>query len=216
MHPTIRFIFSIKHDGKKDWLCRHGTVIMAIEECSHHLRHQPQNCLSALALAEAMAIDVKVSTSVLRKFQGLPHRCRWVCDIHGVSYYNDSKATNTGAAAMALRTLGQQCSSKLIWLVGGISKGADVSCLAPLVEQYVEHMIVFGRDKNIFITAMNDLTSIHEVESMNQAVMCASKIAEAGDYVLLAPACASFDMFDNFEHRGDVFERDIRKLANTL
>ena len=133
-----------------------------------------------------------------------------VGDIDGVSYINDSKATNVDAVFYALDGL----DKNIIWIAGGVDKGNEYEQIASLVEKKVGHMICLGTD-NIALAGFfsHRVPSVVEVTSMKDAVRHASKVASAGDFVLLSPACASFDLFDNYIDRGDQFRKEVEKLA---
>jgi UDP-N-acetylmuramoylalanine--D-glutamate ligase len=149
--------------------------------------------------------------ATLRAFPGLPHRCQWVATHNGVNWYNDSKGTNVGASVAAITGLGS--SGKVILLAGGVGKGADFSELAPVMRQHGSRAILFGEDAGKIAAALQSVVPVERVDSLSAAVKSAHSTATKGELVLLSPACASFDMFNNYEHRGEVFTQLVRALA---
>lgn len=188
--------------------------LLSIDKLKIKGRHQVSNALAALALGAAAGLPMAAMLKALREFPGLPHRCQWVAKINNVDYYNDSKGTNVGAAKAAIEGLGRgtgHCAlTKIILIAGGQGKGADFSELFPVVEKYVRAVILIGQDAPKIKTALTGACKILFAESMREAVKFAAQEAQPGDMVLLSPACASFDMFNNFEHRGEVFCEDVR------
>ena len=175
-------------------------------------RHNYLNALAALALGEAIGLDSRAMFEALMAFPGLKHRCQWLGELDGVAWFNDSKATNVGASIAAIEGLGEGLEGNIILIAGGDGKGADFSDLKPAVERYVSHLILIGRDGPAIEQAVIDSADIHKSASLDDAVGLAAGLAEQGDAVLLAPACASFDMFNSFEHRGDRFAELVNGL----
>lgn len=192
------------------WLC-HGREKL-IKESMLKLggRHNTANILAALAMGEAAKISRSDMLKAIETFAGLPHRTQWVADINGVTWFNDSKGTNVGATLAAIDGLSDR--KNLILIAGGLAKDADFSVLKPAVATKVKQVILIGQDAGLIEQALNDVADISHASSMEQAVELAAKLAEAGDYVLLSPACASFDMFKGFEHRGEVFMAAVEAL----
>jgi len=140
-------------------------------------------------------------TTALSQFHGLAHRCQFVSDKNGVKYFNDSKATNVGATIAAIDSLASEYEN-LIVIAGGDAKGADLNALKPYIKNHVKALVCFGKDAN----ALAALTSkSHLVNNMQEAVALAQVLSKRGDIVLLAPACASIDMYNNYMQRGDDF-----------
>ena len=164
--------------------------------------HHFQNGLALLALMQALELSLESALQVLTKFEGLEHRCQKIAESRGVFWYNDSKATNEGACVAALQTLSDQSFSRIILLAGGDAKGASFSQLPDMIERYVDALIVFGQDGLMLKKIFERVTKVHMVDSMKSAIGLAADLALPGDAVLLSPACASFDMFDNYQHRG--------------
>ncbi|MBO9481240.1 UDP-N-acetylmuramoyl-L-alanine--D-glutamate ligase [Salinisphaera sp. G21_0] len=175
-------------------------------------RHNYLNALAALALGEAIGLDANAMFEALMAFPGLKHRCQWLGEQGGVAWFNDSKATNVGASVAAIEGLGEGLAGKIILIAGGDGKGADFSDLQPAVGRYVSHLILIGRDGPAIEQAVKGSAEIHKAASLDDAVSLAAELAEPGDAVLLAPACASFDMFNSFEHRGDRFAELVNGL----
>lgn len=176
-------------------------------------RHYQANALASLAIGYGYGLPFEPMLEVLREFKGLAHRCQLVRERFEVRWYNDSKGTNVGATLAAIEGLGPEIQGKLILIAGGIGKNADFSSLVPAVEKYVKHLVLIGEAAKDIASVMSDSASLHYAKSMEEAVAIADELASAKDCVLLSPACASFDMFKNFEHRGDVFSKAVLALA---
>ncbi len=196
----------VRHQGEV-WLARRGEPLLAAAELKLVGRHNLANALAALALAEAAGIPSAAAVSVLPRFEGLAHRMQTVAEIEGVGWINDSKATNVGATEAAIAGL----SGPVILLAGGDGKGADFSALRSVVAGKVRAAVVYGRDRNLLAEALAGVTEIRVVEDLPQAVEVARQIARPGDTVLLSPACASFDQFENYQARGECFTQQVLK-----
>lgn len=176
-------------------------------------RHNELNVLAAFALLMNAGISNSELAAGVKSFSGLPHRCQRITEVAGVSYINDSKATNVGATLAALEGFAEQGAARLILIAGGDGKGVDFRPLRQPVERYVKAVVLLGRDAKKIADALDDSTAVHHVADMSQAVARAAEIATAGDLVLLSPACASLDMYENFAARGDEFARYAKGLA---
>ena len=174
--------------------------------------HQIANALAALALGTAIDLTESAMIAALKEFPGLPHRCQFVARKNEISWYNDSKGTNAGATKAAIEGLGADISGKLILIAGGLGKDADFSQLKNPVTKFVRSVILIGKDAKIIAQALEKCCKILNANSLEEAVELASQEAKPGDCVLLSPACASFDMFNNFEHRGEVFMQAVHNL----
>lgn len=172
-------------------------------------QHNLVNALAATAITHTFGISPTVIKQALSAFSGLDHRCQWVKEENEVGWINDSKGTNVGAAIAAISGLGPCIKGKLIWIAGGQGKGADFSPLAEPVQTFASLAILMGEDKEKIAHALKENTKIRYVNSMAEAISLAKQHAMPGDCVLLSPACASFDMFDSFVHRGDVFMKTV-------
>jgi len=180
-------------------------------------KHNWENALAASAMAIAMGVAIKDCRSVLEHFSGLEHRCQWVAESDGVRWFNDSKGTNVGATVAAINSLADDCErsgGKIILIAGGLSKGADFQPLRKSVRQWARSVIMFGADAAKMQTALKDTTLLIRASSLEEAVNAAHRWAQAGDVVLFSPACASFDMFDNYRHRGDCFVRAVKEICH--
>jgi UDP-N-acetylmuramoylalanine--D-glutamate ligase len=173
-------------------------------------RHNWANVLAGLALAKAVGWDPKRCAEAAARFRGLPHRMELVARIDGVRWVNDSKATNVGATVAALSGAG----TPVVLIAGGDGKGADFTPLRAAVGQHARGLVLFGRDAPIIDEAIGEgVVAKYRAASLEQAVEQAFKLAEPGDTVLLSPACASFDMFSDYEQRGDAFRTAVRGLS---
>ena len=146
---------------------------------------------------------------VLREFQGLPHRTQWVAERNGVAWYNDSKATNTGAALAAV----QGFESPLVLIAGGQGKGADFHEFANGVVKFAKAVVLIGEAAGEIEQALAGRMVVRRAASLDAAVAVADALASPGDSVLLSPACASFDMFANYQARGEAFIRAVKELG---
>jgi len=196
-------VWQIGHDEPEAWFATADLLLMG--------RHNWSNCLAALALCLPLGLTREAATRVLKVFTGLSHRAQLVKTVAGVRWVNDSKGTNVGSTLSALSSLG--ADAPVILLAGGQGKGQDFSDLAAPLSHYARALIVFGEDAQQIAQACNGACDIHHVETMAQAVTLANTLAQAGDVVLLSPACASFDQFRNYGHRGDVFIDCVASLS---
>jgi len=175
-------------------------------------RHNAANALAALALGTAINLPFSAMLQALLDFPGLPHRCQWVAKVGDVDWYNDSKGTNVGATKSALEGLGAERESKIILIAGGIAKDKDFSLLHDPVAKYVRAVVLIGKDAELIERALTGASKILHASSMADAVAISNQEALPKDAVLLSPACTSFDMFNNFEHRGEVFAVEVKNL----
>ena len=172
-------------------------------------KHNMKNAMAATSVAQLMRIRKQTIRESLSSFQGVEHRLERVLKIQNVLYINDSKATNVNASFFALDSM----SAPTVWIVGGVDKGNDYSELMAMVREKVKAIICLGVDNKKIIDAFGNVVDIMvEVSSMSDAVRTAQRIAEKGDNVLLSPACASFDLFENYEDRGQQFKHAVRHL----
>lgn len=172
-------------------------------------RHNMKNTMAAAAVASLLGIRKESIRASVANFQGAPHRLEKVLKIHHVQYINDSKATNVNATYYALDSM----TTPTVWIVGGVDKGNDYKPLMPLVREKVKAIICLGTDNSKIVDAFgNAVDLLVETYAMSEAVKVAYKIAERGDTVLLSPACASFDLFTNYEDRGNRFKEAVKSL----
>jgi len=174
--------------------------------------HNAINALSALALACAAGCALGPMLYGLREYQGEPHRVQPVGTVHEVEFFDDSKGTNVGATVAALQGLGAE--RRVVVILGGEGKGQDFSPLADPVRRFARAVVLIGRDAPLLRAALADAgVPLFDAATMADAVAQASAQARAGDAVLMSPACASFDMFDNYEHRARLFVQSVEQLA---
>jgi len=188
------------------------TLIMPVSELQLMGAHNISNALAAFAIGHALHLSWDAMRKVLREFAGLPHRCQRLRTLRGVSFFNDSKGTNVHATVMAIASVAESISGQLVLIAGGIGKGADFSPLLPMVKRYVKQLVLIGRDAPMLAELFEEVTPVALAEDLEQAVALAFDKAVSGDAVLLSPACASFDMFKDFSHRGRVFAAAVEVL----
>ncbi len=217
-----KLAFTLSKPAREEFglISKEGTVYLAFEETLlmpvHELpilgRHYQANALAALALGFGYGLPFEPMLQTLRQFTGLAHRCQLVRQYKGVRWYNDSKGTNVGATLAAIEGLGPEIEGKIILIAGGVGKNADFTALVPAVEKYVKTVVLIGEAAPLLADLMKDHVEICFAQSMEEAVAISEQLAQPKDSVLLSPACASFDMFKNFEHRGDVFAQIVCRL----
>jgi UDP-N-acetylmuramoylalanine--D-glutamate ligase len=174
--------------------------------------HNAANGLAAHALATAVGIEGEPVARALREFKGLPHRVENVAAVNGVRFYDDSKGTNVGASVAALEGF----TEPVVLIAGGDGKGQDFSPLVPAVKRHARAVVLIGRDAPAIARALEPSgIPVERAASMEDAVLAAFHLSREGDAVLLSPACASFDMFRNYGHRGEVFAAAARRLAQS-
>ncbi len=222
-HVRRKFYFTLNEPRQNEFglltkktgevcLAYEDQALMPVKQLPLLGRHYQANALAALAIGHGYGLPMQAMLDTLIKFKGLPHRCQLVRERNGVCWYNDSKGTNVGATLAAIEGLGSVIKGKLILIAGGLGKNADFSPLVPIIEKYVKAVVLIGEAAPILAKVINNRVDVAFAASLEDAVMQADKIALADDSVLLSPACASWDMFKNFEHRGDVFSEVVRQL----
>ena len=199
-------------DGEQ-WLVQGRTKLMPVGDLAMVGKHNVANALATLALGHAVALPLEPMLAVLRTFNGLEHRCERVADLDGVTFVNDSKGTNVGATSAALEGLAT-AERKIVLIAGGEGKGADFAPLANSADA-LRALVTIGVDGEKIARAFDDRCPVERAGSMTDAVTKARALARNGDYVLLSPACASFDMYRNFEERGEDFRQAVTALADT-
>lgn len=205
--------FSLLRQDDGQYLGFNQQALMPVAEMKIAGKHNVANALAAVALGHAAGFSIESMLATLKKFPGLPHRCQWVVQRKGVDWYNDSKGTNVGACIAAVNGLGGDLGKgKIILLAGGQGKGADFAPLAYPLSIYVKLAILFGEDAALIDQAVNGSVMTITVTSLEEAVSIAEEKANSGDAVLLSPACASFDMFSNYEERGEAFIHHVGEL----
>ncbi len=191
-------------------LCFGSQKLIAIDDLKIRGKHNLQNALAALALGSAIGLPMVDMLSALKAFKGLAHRAQFVAQINAVNWINDSKATNVGATIAALVGL----PGKHVLIAGGVAKGADFSELAEVVKKHCRAVVLLGEDAEKIQAVLPETVPVKRVLDMRAAVSAADALAQSGDNVLLAPACASFDMFENFEQRGEAFIQAVEALQS--
>ncbi|MFK3797597.1 MULTISPECIES: UDP-N-acetylmuramoyl-L-alanine--D-glutamate ligase [unclassified Pseudomonas] len=210
--PDINGFGLREEDGEK-YLAFQFEKLMPASELKIRGAHNQANALAALALGHAAGLAFEPMLDALRRFGGLVHRCQWVRERHGVNYYDDSKATNVGAALAAIEGLGADINGKLVLIAGGDGKGADFSALKTPVATHCRAVVLLGRDAELLAETFGDSVPLIRVKTLEEAVQRAAEVAQEGDAVLLSPACASLDMFKNFEERGRLFAQAAGDLS---
>jgi UDP-N-acetylmuramoylalanine--D-glutamate ligase len=184
-------------------------VNMSTETFTLQGRHNAKNAMAASTIAKLLGIRKQTIRESLENFQGAEHRLEKVLKIQNVQYINDSKATNVNATFYALDSM----EVPTVWIVGGVDKGNDYTPLLPLVREKVKAIICLGVDNSKIMETFGNIADLMvETSAMAEAVKMAYRIAEKGDAVLLSPACASFDLFSNYEDRGNQFKKEVRSL----
>ncbi len=193
------------------WLVRGKDRMLAVADLPLAGAHNVSNALAACALAHLAGAPLAALADGLRSFRGLPHRMQRVALRGGVEWLDDSKGTNVGATAAALKGL----SRKTVLILGGEGKGQNFAPLAPAIRERAKHVLLIGRDAALIEQAIAASgVPVERVASMEKAVARAAQVATPGDAVLLSPACASFDMFRDYKHRGEVFAAAVKGLKN--
>ncbi|MGE3467091.1 MAG: UDP-N-acetylmuramoyl-L-alanine--D-glutamate ligase, partial [Pyrinomonadaceae bacterium] len=176
--------------------------------------HNVENVLAAFAAGLACGASPESMRRTVAEFKGVEHRIEFVAELDGVKFYNDSKATSVDATSKALEAMGGS-GGKTVLILGGRGKNAPYAPLVPLIESTVRCLIVIGEDADNIESELNDYAAIIRGDSLEDAVEKAFSAAKQGDVVLLAPACASFDMFKSYEERGDVFKKVVKSLTSS-
>jgi UDP-N-acetylmuramoylalanine--D-glutamate ligase len=201
--------WSIQRDGAETWLVQGQKRVLNAAELQVAGLHNMANALAALALCRAIDLPLEPLCAALRSFKGLPHRVEKVAEIGGVEYYDDSKGTNVGATEAALKGMGKPA----VVILGGEGKGQDFSPLRQAVADHARAVVLIGRDTGLIEAALQGCGKpLVRARDMADAVRQCAGLAQRGDAVLLSPACASFDMFRNYEHRAEVFIAAVHGL----
>jgi len=202
--------FGLRQERGQEWLCLGERILLPSADLRIKGRHNLSNALAALALGHSAGLPIDAMLTALKEFSGLPHRCERVATSNGVEWINDSKGTNPGATCAAIEGLAG--NNDLILIAGGDGKGADFAPLAGSVPGRVRAAVLIGRDAARLAAILESCIAVHYATSMDAAVSTAAKLARDGDKVLLSPACASFDMFRDYQDRGEQFIHAIRML----
>ncbi|MGC8121608.1 UDP-N-acetylmuramoyl-L-alanine--D-glutamate ligase [Marinobacter sp. VGCF2001] len=203
--------FSTRDDDEGTWITWGLDNLLLASELSLLGRHNISNVMAALALGQAAGLPMEPMLQVARRFRGLPHRCEFIRALEGVDYINDSKGTNVGATVAAIESLVPE-SGRIVLIAGGDGKGADFTPLSEPVDACCRAIVLIGKDAGRMADSIRTAVPKHRADSLSGAVETARKLAEPGDRVLLSPACASFDMFRDYNDRGDQFRALIGGL----
>lgn len=206
--------FGLMVEDGEEYLAKNLTPLMPAKELKISGRHNVDNALAALALGDAAGIPMPAMLDTLKHFRGLRHRCEFVANIKGVDFYNDSKGTNIGATLAAIKGLARNPAA-LILIAGGEGKGQDFSELNPVLVESNVRLVLIGRDAPLIADAVGDRVAITFADSLKDAIQKSLAQAKQGDAVLLSPACASFDMFRNYEDRGEKFCAAVQELVTS-
>ena len=193
--------YGLRREDDVTYLARGDTLLLATTEMAMYGLHNQANALAALAAGELLGLEMPAMLQVLNEFPGLPHRMQFVARKGAVDFVNDSKATNVAAAVASV----QSVNGMIVLLAGGEGKGTDYGDLAAAVENKLRAAVLIGTDAEAISTALDTVMPVYFANDMQEAVTQAAVYAETDDTVLLAPACASFDQFDNYAARGDAF-----------
>ncbi len=207
LHDKTRFHIEKKKDG--NYLMDEKKILIKEKELPLEGSHNIANALAALALGRAVGLNDQAMCNALREFKGLAHRMQRVAKVKGVTWVNDSKATNIGACIAAL----QGYQKKVILIAGGDAKGAEMSELIPAIKEKTKCVVLMGKDAKKIASAMNGCVPSYQAKTMQEAVQIAAKMADSGENVLLSPACASVDQFKNYQERGEQFTAAVMELA---
>jgi len=202
--------FRIVDRGGEEWLAEGTEALLPRSALRLPGRHNAANALAALAVGSVAGLPREAMAEVLRRFGGLPHRAERVRDWRGIAWIDDSKGTNVGATAAAIAGL----EGPLVLIAGGEGKGQDFAPLGAACTGKVRHAVLIGRDAPLIADALRASCPVSFADSMEHAVAAAASVARSGDTVLLSPACASFDMFRDYAHRGQAFAAAVRGLPS--
>ncbi len=207
--PSSDADWGISREGALVWLMHGSHKILRSDELQVSGLHNVANALAALALCRALDMPLEPLVEALRAFKGLPHRVEKVAELFGVTYYDDSKGTNVGATEAALKGLGRPA----VVILGGDGKGQDFAPLKDAVAEHARAAVLIGRDAPLIEKALQGCGKpIVNARDMDEAVRIATDHAQAGDAVLMSPACASFDMYKNYLHRAETFIAAVKKV----
>ncbi len=187
------------------YFLRGDEVLMDANEAKLIGEHNKSNILAAFALGTQIGLNIDAMVQTVKQFSGLAHRLEWVRNKGGIDYYNDSKATNTIATITAINALSDKYQN-ICLIIGGIQKDEDYAELFALIDAHIPHVVLIGQSAEVMAKDIKK-AQVHYADSMQSAVKSAQQTQV--EAILLSPACASFDMFDNFEHRGDTFKQSI-------
>ena len=204
--------FSIIETQEGSFLAKGFETLISTEDVSLKGHHNYSNALASLCIGNVMNLPMSAMLSVLKTFGGLAHRCQFVREIDGVTFINDSKGTNVGATVAAIDGFSVKNRANIILIAGGDAKGSDLTPVGPAMQSAGKKAVLFGRDAALLGDVLEKVVETIKVDGLKVAVAEAYKGAERGDVVLFSPACASLDMFKNYEHRGNSFMEEVAAL----
>ena len=200
--------YGLRINNDQVYLACGGTLLVSTHELAIYGVHNQLNALAALAVGDLLGLDMSAMLQVLVEFPGLPHRMQFVARVAAVDYINDSKATNVAAAVASIESI----DSMLVLVAGGDGKGGNFGDLGVAVEGKLRGAVLIGKDAEKIAHTLNTAMPVHFADTMDDAVSMAAGCAEPDDMVLLAPACASFDQYNNYAERGDLFCAAVEAL----
>ena len=209
--PKTDYELGIKAVDGVDYFSIGSRPLLRTDELALKGRHNWLNALAGLAAAYALGLSEEGMIRALCSFKGLPHRCQFIGEFHHIQFINDSKSTNPSSTIAAIEGL---CSDNaaLVLILGGVTKGADIGDLRDVIDKNVSICLIYGQDRELIKEMLGtDVADIALFENLELLVDCLQNKTRKGDLVLFSPACASFDQFDNFEHRGEVFTQLIER-----
>lgn len=209
--PVDSDSFGLIQRDNKCWLARGDELLLDVNRLGIRGKHNHVNALAALAIGTHLGLDTPKMLESVESYQGLEHRCELIGESGGVTYFNDSKSTNIASTEAAIEGLSAESRRNVILILGGMDKGADFTELLRTVASHVKLLLVYGQDAGNIASALEQNVATRRCGDLGEVVEHAVQEAEKGDVVLFSPACASFDMFENFEHRGRVFKSLIRE-----
>jgi UDP-N-acetylmuramoylalanine--D-glutamate ligase len=195
----------VKHDGGET------TALVSLERISLRGRHNVENVMAACGAASMLGLDPEILSLAVGDFRGIPHALERVGEVDGVAFYNDSKATNLASAKAALDSF----EGGVLLILGGRSKGGDFEALRAHVKRNVKRVLAIGEVRKQIAVALGDLVPVDSCRGLREAVRAAFRHATSGDTILLSPACASFDMFTDYEERGERFRQEVERLTKS-
>ena len=210
LHRPAASDFGLCEKDGEPYLCVGDELLLSTADLKIRGQHNYANVLAALALGSSLGLPMKSMLDAAREFPGLEHRTQWAAEINGVNWFNDSKGTNVGATLAAIEGL----PGKHVLIAGGQGKGADFMPLRNIAEQRLRAVVLIGEDAEKIAQAIDQVVPVKFANDMDDAVHLAAGLAQPGDNVLLSPACASFDMFQGFAHRGEVFMKAVEALRS--
>jgi UDP-N-acetylmuramoylalanine--D-glutamate ligase len=210
LHKPAASDFGLCEKDGEQYLCVGDEMLLSTVDLKIRGQHNYANVLAAMALGSSIGLPMTAMLDAAREFPGLEHRTQWVAEINGVNWFNDSKGTNVGATLAAIEGL----PGKHVLIAGGQCKEADFLPLRNIAEQRLRGVVLIGEDAEKIAQAIDQVVPVKFANDMDDAVHLAAGFAQPGDNVLLSPACASFDMFRGFAHRGEVFMNAVEALGS--